>query len=623
MEHRARQTPFLPFQLQIGSYTELILPWRDVIIWAYIIQQSEDTSMIIKLIKMMAKTPRQFVKIVVTLSTYIVGEIAYTAILDFAITATPRLAQETAEESVKLSTDAMLDVLTDTSVLYETISHPLFLLTTSFAAKMLLQSFSRHMVSRITTEMSQTLYLNSVTNLHHQPLDQRSTKEDYQAYSDLNVAIMKSNVVLTNGLFTISQFLPAVLALIKNIRSLTLPGVAAVSLDVFARVKLSQLMAPTLILKRQAFIASMTNLDAEIQDTLRCSQSIFVENKQDDEREHLYQFASIVRQAESEQFWANTRFRFGSDLISAIMFGVLCFHSTPNVLSGRIYVYTLYLGAWKMVEELSNQVRELSATSPSIQKLMFNPQPQCKPFNKVKRRGQEPLLLLENIRYTHGEQEILSNITFELHEGEIVAIAGHNGCGKSTLLKILAGLYENYFGNIKLYGKSISSMSRQQYRDHISYMAQEPMLFNRSVRENLSYPKQLRQVRRRPFLRQLSQQYGEDVEACTLKNNGNEFSGGGKQKLALERAMCKNALIYVLDEPASAMDDVSRSDFMRSIRAILAEQPQSSVVLISHDSDIIEQCDRVLHIAEGVIASITTNTVPARNARRQNHLRLH
>lgn len=199
-----------------------------------------------------------------------------------------------------------------------------------------------------------------------------------------------------------------------------------------------------------------------------------------------------------------------------------------------------------------------------------------------------PILSLENISYSYhnlkGETAALSGITFQVKEGEFLAIVGPSGCGKSTLLSIIAGLLEPESG--------ILSFS---HASTIGYMLQHDHLFEwRTIYQNVILGLELNKKMTKEntdYVLQLLRDYGLD---SFKDKKPSELSGGMRQRAALIRTMAVKPDILLLDEPFSALDFQTRMTVSADIGSIIRNAGKTAI-LITHDlSEAVTLADRVL-----------------------------
>lgn len=205
-----------------------------------------------------------------------------------------------------------------------------------------------------------------------------------------------------------------------------------------------------------------------------------------------------------------------------------------------------------------------------------------------------PILTLKNINYSYhslqGETLALSNISFQVTEGEFIAIVGPSGCGKSTLLSIIARLIQPEGGTIKFQNPDGSL-----HYPHIGYMLQRDYLFEwRTVYENVILGLELNKKKtpeNLDYVNMLLKEYGL-YEFKDKKPS--ELSGGMKQRAALIRTLALKPQILLLDEPFSALDYQTRLQVSGDIGDII-HRSKKTAVLVTHDlSEAISLADRVL-----------------------------
>lgn len=204
----------------------------------------------------------------------------------------------------------------------------------------------------------------------------------------------------------------------------------------------------------------------------------------------------------------------------------------------------------------------------------------------------QPILSLENISYSYhnlnGETPALSNITFQVAEGEFLAIVGPSGCGKSTLLSIIAGLLEPENGVLS-FGQSST----------IGYMLQRDHLFEwRTIYQNVILGLELKKTvneENKQYVIQLLKDYG----LYSFKDKKpSELSGGMRQRAALIRTMAIRPDLLLLDEPFSALDFQTRMTVSVDIGNIIRNTGKTAI-LITHDlSEAITLADRVLVLSK-------------------------
>ena len=214
-------------------------------------------------------------------------------------------------------------------------------------------------------------------------------------------------------------------------------------------------------------------------------------------------------------------------------------------------------------------------------------------------------------KYKSRDAMILNHLNLTIHENEMVGIVGESGCGKSTILKLLMRLYGPSSGVISWNGVNVEDLSMEWIRDQISYVAQEPVLFSGTIRENLLYGRvdaseeemveAAKLVKADGFIRQFPKGYDTYVGEL-----GSSLSGGQKQRIAIARALLRHPRVLVLDEATSALDSQSEEIVQEAMNRI-REEKRLSIVVVAHRLSSIRVCDRIVVMEKGCVAEEGTH----------------
>jgi len=190
--------------------------------------------------------------------------------------------------------------------------------------------------------------------------------------------------------------------------------------------------------------------------------------------------------------------------------------------------------------------------------------------------------------------ELLRDVSFDVNQGDRIAIVGASGSGKTTLLRLLNRLTEPSAGSIEFQGKPYREIPVLQLRQQILFVAQEPKLFGMMVREALSYPLRLRN------LQEIDQRVNEAIERMNiprdwLDRTELELSTGERQWIAIARALICQPAVLLLDEPIANLD-ANRSEVLLRILA----QVDSTVLAVTHQFEWAERFGgRILQLQRG------------------------
>lgn len=205
------------------------------------------------------------------------------------------------------------------------------------------------------------------------------------------------------------------------------------------------------------------------------------------------------------------------------------------------------------------------------------------------------LLTIQNLSFSYDGQTVLSDVNFNINQGDYLCIVGENGAGKTTLMKGLLSLKKPQGGTIEL-GDGLET-------NEIGYLPQQTSIqkdFPASVYE-VVLSGNLNSLHMRPFYRRkeklCANEKMELLEISDLKNKSyKDLSGGQQQRVLLARALCASKKILLLDEPANGLDPLMKLSFYQLIKRInLIEK--ITVIVVSHDIDgVLEAASHILHI---------------------------
>lgn len=212
-----------------------------------------------------------------------------------------------------------------------------------------------------------------------------------------------------------------------------------------------------------------------------------------------------------------------------------------------------------------------------------------------------------SFRYPKADHDVLRHLTFSLHRGEKISIVGLNGAGKTTLIKLLTRLYQPTSGTIKINGIPINEYEEEDYNKHLSAVFQDYRLFAFSIKENLLGNLPYNEAKANRILEQVGlkeviAKLPNGIDTVLNKSydpNGTELSGGQQQKLAIARALYKDADLVILDEPTSALDPLAEAEIYQQFNQLVLNKAS---IYISHRMSSSVFCDKVLVIDQGIVA---------------------
>lgn len=209
------------------------------------------------------------------------------------------------------------------------------------------------------------------------------------------------------------------------------------------------------------------------------------------------------------------------------------------------------------------------------------------------------------VTFTHdgAADSLFNKLSFTITQGEKVGVVGHSGSGKTTLTKLLLRFANVDAGTIYIGGQDISKITQDGLHEHVAYVPQEPLLFHRTIRENIAYGKAdatdeeivtaAQNAHAEEFISRLPKGY-----ETLVGERGVKLSGGQRQRIAIARAMLKDAPVLLLDEATSALDSESEVLIQDALWKLMAGR---TAIVIAHRLSTIQRMDRIVVLDQGQI----------------------
>ena len=291
------------------------------------------------------------------------------------------------------------------------------------------------------------------------------------------------------------------------------------------------------------------------------------------------------------------------------------------------------------VSQIAGMIIRLDRTMLSlnnIDEIMKMPVEREKNQNYLSRPNLDGDIVFKDVNFAYKDQkfDVLKNINLTIKKGEKVGIIGKIGSGKSTLAKLLLNLYEPSKGLVLVENTDIKQIDPVDLRRSIGYVPQEPFLFMRSIKDNITIGEQYatdEQILKASKISGVHDFLGKHESGYDLivGERGEGLSGGERQSVTLARAILSNPNILVLDEPTNMMDELSENTFKKNLATIVKDK---TVIIVTHKPSLLSIVDRLIVVEDGkvvadgpkekVIASfgnkakVTTNTLKATRVKR-------
>ncbi|MGZ3674291.1 MAG: ABC transporter ATP-binding protein [Ktedonobacterales bacterium] len=214
----------------------------------------------------------------------------------------------------------------------------------------------------------------------------------------------------------------------------------------------------------------------------------------------------------------------------------------------------------------------------------------------------------ESASFTYPESETpsLTDVSLDVRQGETIAIVGRSGSGKSTLINLIIGFLRPTAGRILLDGRDMNELDLRSYRQFLSVVSQETILFKGSIRDNILYGTS--HVRREAFERALDDANVREVVErmpqgvdTQIGENGARLSGGQRQRIAIARALIRQPRVLILDEATAALDTQSEALVQEALARLMRGR---TTFVVAHRLSTIRNADRIVVLDEGRVAEV-------------------
>lgn len=316
------------------------------------------------------------------------------------------------------------------------------------------------------------------------------------------------------------------------------------------------------------------------------------------------------------QIRQQTRSRLALTTLSAfvaailVLLGVGVFHVAAPVLITLIVIVGRMSGP---AGQIAQSAQSLVATLPAYEKLKeLERELAVLPHDVCDGAGTVPqgAIAFENVSFHHSAEEGsrefergVRRLNFTIAPGEFVGIVGPSGAGKTTLADLLVGLYTPQEGRITIGNIALNESTVAAWRDHVSYVSQDPFLFHDTIRRNLGWANpradenDMWRALAEAGVAELVRASSEGLDTM-VGERGTLVSGGERQRIALARALLRRPDLLLLDEATSAIDVAGERQFLERLCALT---PRPTIVMIAHRAESLVLCDRLLFLRDGTL----------------------
>ena len=269
------------------------------------------------------------------------------------------------------------------------------------------------------------------------------------------------------------------------------------------------------------------------------------------------------------------------------------------------YVGSMYLTEILPLQQLAMELAQVFTGVGKVKEILDIPV-----FTGTKTFPERQDITLEDVTFAYDKEKenVLEHASISIKQGEKVAIVGRSGAGKSTIIQLISRFYEVDEGNVYIGGENVKNINYEELLKHIAIVFQNNFMTSGTVLENIrmSTDASLEQVREAAkeaqiddYIMSLPEQYNTKMGTIAAK-----FSGGEKQRIAIARAILKNAPILILDEATSAADPENQAQIDRAIANLCKNK---TVLIVAHRLDVVKICDKVAVVEEKSVRAFGTH----------------
>lgn len=291
-------------------------------------------------------------------------------------------------------------------------------------------------------------------------------------------------------------------------------------------------------------------------------------------------------------------------LAGYLFFGEDAGGSLPHIL---IFVYTMF----RLIPRVTSFNNYWAAISRILPNLVYTMEFLAEPYERPQHRDAKPFTGLHQgiefrdvtLNYVKDERRALSDVSFTIPRGKMVALVGESGAGKSSVIDLLLGLYQPTTGKVVIDGIDLADIDLSSWRRHLGVVSQDMYLLNASIRDNIAFAdpgaddgaiiNAARQAHAHEFIEELDQGY-----ETTVGERGYRLSGGQCQRLAIARALLHDPEILILDEATSELDSESERLIQEALSSF---RRHKTVVAIAHRLSTVTSADQIIVLKNGEI----------------------
>lgn len=282
----------------------------------------------------------------------------------------------------------------------------------------------------------------------------------------------------------------------------------------------------------------------------------------------------------------------------------------PSILAIGIFSFTYTISLTSKLFEVGTMIRNIEESflqSASMTEILLQDTEILDVKNAQPLTIKKASIDLSHVSFAYKDssqhEDVFNKLNLHIPAGQRVGLVGPSGGGKSTLTRLLLRFDDINDGSIEIDGQNIHDVTQHSLRESISYVPQEPLLFHRSIIENIAYgkpdatEKEVRAAAKLAYADEFIQKLPDKYETI-VGERGVKLSGGQRQRVAIARAILKNAPILILDEATSALDSESEVFIQKALAELMKGR---TTLVIAHRLSTIQKLDRIIVLNDGKI----------------------
>ncbi len=322
--------------------------------------------------------------------------------------------------------------------------------------------------------------------------------------------------------------------------------------------------------------------------------------KEHDKRLHTWNFANLQD--------ATQAILLGIVLEIGMMYAAIVLWREGSITVGSVVLVQAYMGSvfgqlWSLGKGLTKLAEAVSDAQEMIEIFETDLQVSDPPVPEESRISDGLIRFTQmDFFYNRGVQ-IFRNFDLTVRAGEKIGLVGHSGSGKSTIVKLLLRFNDVTDGSITIDGQNIAHITQDDLRRNISYVPQEPILFHRSLADNILYgssrvtPQEMINAAKKAHAHEFITSLPDGYDTL-VGERGIKLSGGERQRIVIARAMLKDAPILILDEATSALDSLSEKHIQKAFESLMEGR---TTIVIAHRLSTIQKMDRIIVLESGKV----------------------